>query len=149
MRRSNLTLTAIVAIVLSAACGSSPTSNPSPNTSSAGSPTASAKAGTLDPCLLVTMQEASALAGITFGAGVEKTIATNNQQCMYTSQSSFTFTVGVIQASSPAEAQSSMQAAIASIESQTDFAVNVIQLPTFADGGVEVQGGASGASVGG
>jgi len=95
------------------------------------------------------MQEASALAGITFGAGVEKTIATNNQQCMYTSQSSFTFTVGVIQASSPAEAQSSMQAAIASIESQTDFAVNVIQLPTFADGGVEVQGGASGASVGG
>src|SRR6266571_4976291 len=97
MRRRNLPLTAIVAIVLSSACGSSPTSNPSPNTSSAvASPTASAKAGTLDPCLLVTMQ-----------------------------------------------------AAVASIQSQTDFSVTVTQLPSFADGGVEVQGGASGASVAG
>lgn len=150
MRRSNLTLTAIVAIVLSAACGSSPTSNPSPNTSSAvASPTASAKAGTLDPCLLVTMQEASALAGITLGAGVEKTIATNSQQCIYSNQSSYIFTVGVIQASSPSEAQAGMQAAVASIQSQTDFSVTVTQLPSFADGGVEVQGGASGASVAG
>ncbi len=150
MRRRNLPLTAIVAIVLSAACGSSPTSNPSPNTSSAvASPTASAKAGTLDPCLLVTMQEASALAGITLGAGVEKTIATNSQQCIYANQSSYIFTVGVIQASSPAEAQAGMQAAVASIQSQTDFSVTVTQLPSFADGGVEVQGGASGASVAG
>ncbi|HEY8816892.1 MAG TPA: hypothetical protein VIP57_17565 [Candidatus Dormibacteraeota bacterium] len=97
----------------------------------------------------MTRQEASALTGIALGAGQEKTIATNNQQCMYAGPSAYTFTVGVIQASSPTEAQAAMQDAVASVQSQTDFSVTVGQLPSFADGGVVVQGGAAGARVAG
>jgi hypothetical protein len=97
----------------------------------------------------VTRQEASALTGVALGAGKKTTFATNHQQCLYAGPNSYTFTVGIIQASSPAEAQAGMQAAVADIQSQTDFSVTVGQLPSFADGGVVVQGGVSGASVAG
>jgi hypothetical protein len=140
MRRSDLTVAAVVVMALTAACGGSPPVTTTTPTITASAPP-SAAAGTLDPCLLVTSQEASALSGITFvGAGEEKTIAANSKQCIYGNQGSYIFTVGVIQAPSAAEAQAGEQEAVAFIESQLEYSLKVTQVPSFADGGVEIQG---------
>src|SRR5512140_600877 len=59
----------------------------------------------LDPCQLITSQEASQLAGASFGAGVESTEVGGLKMCTYGAQTTNVFLVEVIQAADAATAQ--------------------------------------------
>ena len=102
-----LTLTALLA--LTACGGSSQTSdNPSPSPASTPSAVASPSSPTLaslDPCKLVTAQEASKLAGAAYGAGVEETADNGAKECIYGRQTLNVFIVMVNVAADPATAE--------------------------------------------
>jgi hypothetical protein len=88
--RVGLSLFALTGIALLAACstGGSPTPTPTPTASSAtasATPSPSPTGGpkTLDPCQLVTSQEASLLAGASYGAGRADTTSGGGKICVY------------------------------------------------------------------
>jgi len=92
------------------ACGSSSTAATSPSPSSAASTstpssaaTPSAAATTIDPCQLVTSQEASSLTGASFGPGTEQP-NNGSQSCVYGAQTLNVFEVLVAQAPDAATA---------------------------------------------
>jgi hypothetical protein len=92
-----LTLTALLAVT---GCGvSSQTSNnPSPSPASTPSVAVSPSPPTLaslDPCKLVTAQEASKLAGAKYAAGVEQTADSGAKECVYGRQTLNVFLVVV------------------------------------------------------
>lgn len=108
MLKKTLTLTVLL---LAAACGgSNQTATNSPAASATPpaqlSPSAAPSANVnLDPCQLVTQQEASQLAGATFGAGKPETISTGARMCTYGAQTPNVFMVEVAVASDAATAQ--------------------------------------------
>jgi hypothetical protein len=137
MRRSAalLTVTAAVVAAALAACsssGSSGTTPPAPQpateqasaaaTAAAASPAATAAAtspGTvspsgaatsLDPCQIVPASEASALAGVTYGAGEEEPSGTDGKRCVYGSQTAHVFSVIVGQAATVTDADAEWSA---------------------------------------
>ena len=138
MRRSAalLTVTAAVVAAALAACsssGSSGTIPPAPQpateqasaaaTASAASPAAtsaatsprtvssqSGAATSLDPCQIVPASEASALAGVTYGAGKEEPSGTDGKRCVYGSQTDHVFSVIVGQAATVADADTEWSA---------------------------------------
>ncbi len=131
MRRIALTVVVATVAVALAACssstkttGGSPTNSPttvaSGQQTSAPPPTtipsASGAPVSLDPCVLVTSSEASALAHASFGAGKEEPISAASKQCVYGAQTTNVFEVTVAQAASPAEAQAQWTAAQAEAE---------------------------------
>jgi uncharacterized protein DUF3558 len=96
------------------ACSSSSTAATSPPPSSSAATqtstpssatTPSAAATTLDPCQLVTSQEASSLTGVTYGAGTEETYSGGSKGCDYGGQTLNVFQVLVAQAPDAATAQ--------------------------------------------
>ena len=93
------------AALLLTACGSSSaagSASPTPSTTS----TASASPVALDPCVLVTAAEASALAGVTFAAGTEGTTDSGGgKTCTYGAGTTNVLTVLVAQAPDAATAQ--------------------------------------------
>jgi hypothetical protein len=96
-KRLLLTLTALLAVT---ACGApSQTSNntsPSPaSTPSAATSPSPPTLASLDPCKLVTAQEASKLAGTTYGAGVAETADNGARECIYGRQTLNVFLVVV------------------------------------------------------
>jgi hypothetical protein len=94
----------------------------------------------LDPCVLIDSQAASALAGVTFGAGVESTTPEGLKMCTYGGQTTNVFTVDVVQAPDVATAQAAKQQFLAdlqaNLEQLTSQGLNITQLPNFADGAV-------------
>ena len=80
-----------------------PRSSSTPTSTKATSPSGG-KTTTLDPCQLVTREEASALAHATFGPGLEQGPPTA-RRCVYGSQTTNVLTVVVAAASSDAAAQ--------------------------------------------
>jgi hypothetical protein len=94
----------------------------------------------LDPCVLVPSEEASALAGVTFGDGVENTTPEGLRTCTYGSQTTNVFIAEVVQAPDIATAQQAKDQFLADLQASlqqiTDQGINVTQLPDFADGGV-------------
>lgn len=76
-------------------------------------PSATAVVTALDPCQLVTAQEASTLAGATFGAGVESTTEGNMKICTYGGQTTNVMNVDVVQAPDVATAQAAEAAGLA------------------------------------
>ena len=138
MRRSAalLTVTAAVVAAALAACsssGSSGTTPPAPQpateqasaaaTAAAASPAAtsaatspgtvssqSGAATSLDPCQIVPASEASALAGVTYGAGQEEPSGTDGKRCVYGSQTDHVFSVIVGQAATVADADTEWSA---------------------------------------
>jgi hypothetical protein len=93
-------------IPLLGACGaSSSTTSPTASQSTASTPTpavptptpplATAVPTSFDPCQIVTSSEASAIAGVTYGPGLEKTNSGNGKECVYGSETTNIFTVGV------------------------------------------------------
>ena len=110
--RHSFRLLVIAGAFAIAACSSSPTASatPTPNAGSlAQNPSKSTPSGTatptsLDPCQLVTSQEASSLAGTSYRAGVAQTYS-GSQGCIYGYQTLNVFSVLVAQAASPAAAQ--------------------------------------------
>lgn len=100
------------------ACGaSSSTTSPTASQSTASTPTPAATAvptptptlatavpTSFDPCQIVTSSEASAIAGVTYGPGLEKTNSGNGKECVYGSETTDVFTVGVAVAADAATA---------------------------------------------
>ena len=96
----------------------------------------------LDPCQLVTSQEASQLAGASFGAGQESTTSGNAKICTYGAQTVNVFMVEVGQAPDVATAQAGKAAAQAAFQKVAAKGVTVTELPNFADGAAVLEGGA-------
>ena len=107
----------------------------------AGASEATAVPTAVDPCQLVTAQEASQLAGTTFGPGVEKTETNNTRTCVYGGQTLNVFTVEVAQAADVATAQAAKAKALEDIKTAATKGITVTQLPSLADGGVVAEGG--------
>jgi len=104
----------------------------------------------LDPCVLVPAQEASQVAGATFGAGKEETTSGNGRICVYGGQTLNVFEVIVGQAPDAATAQAAKAEAEAQIQSAAGKAVQFTELPGFADGAAYTTGtvSLSGQSIG-
>jgi len=113
----------------------------------------------LDPCLLIDSQEASSIAGTTFGQGVEGTTPGGLKSCTYGSQTQNVFTVDVAQApdvnTAKADKDQFLSDLQASAQQLSDQGLKVTQVPNFADGaviatanissgGITVNGGAIG-----
>jgi uncharacterized membrane protein len=94
----------------------------------------------LDPCILISSQEASTLAAASFGQGKENTTPDGFRSCTYGSQTTNVFTVDVVQAPDKATAQADKAQFLADLQAQvqqlTDQGLNITELPNFADGAV-------------
>jgi hypothetical protein len=88
----------------------------------------------IDPCQLITSDEAGTLAGAQFGSGQEDTTEGNGRICTYKSGTLNTFTVAVGVAPDAATAQAEKADFKAQIEQAMPAGVNVTELPDFADG---------------
>ncbi len=113
-----------------------------PPTASTSAPPSEAPAGSegptavptaLDPCQLVTSDEASALAGVSFGAGKESTTKGNAKICTYGASTPNVFTVLVAQAPDAAAAQAAKAEVLGTLNSALGKGVKVTQLPGLAD----------------
>jgi len=94
----------------------------------------------LDPCQLISSQEASALAGASFGQGKEETTSSGLKICTYGYQTANVFNAEVIQAPDIATAKADQAQFLADLQANlknlTDQGLNVTQDPSFADGAV-------------
>jgi hypothetical protein len=168
MRPIHLGIGAIALAVLLNACSPSPstsvpTSMPvSPATSAPTLPPeptiAPEQASTptsLDPCLLVPSQEASSLAGVTFGEGKEETVPGGAQRCVYGADTANVLSIEVAQAPDVATAQKDKDQFIADIQAQAQQlagnGISFTEVPNFADGAVQAEMNVSvaGITVGG
>ena len=84
---------------------SSAPASPTPTASAPASPSQSSKPVNLDPCQLVTQDEASTLAKATYGPGQESTTPGGAKECVYGSQTLNVMDIIVAQAATPEEAQ--------------------------------------------
>jgi hypothetical protein len=97
----------------------------------------------IDPCQLVTSDEASTLAGAQFGAGKEDTTEGNGRTCTYGSGTLNVFTVVVGEAPDAATAQAEKADFKAQLEKAVPKGVKVTELPDFADGAAIFGGSAT------
>ena len=109
--------------------------SPSPDTSTAASPEGSAVPTSIDPCQLVTAQEAGALAHATFGPGKAETLEGNSRMCTYGAQTKNVF--GVIVAIAPDVAtakkeEASAEADLKANAAQLEQGMTITKLPGFA-----------------
>ena len=147
---SGATTATATSIPQAAAASSTPQPTATPNPTDTPNPTATpadtstpqqtARPTALDPCQLITSQEASALAGASFGAGKEGTTPGGLKTCTYGSQGANVFTVDVIQAPDTASADAGetqflndLQASLAQLTSE---GLQITKLPNYADGAV-------------
>jgi hypothetical protein len=156
--RSGAVVGLILLAFVSGACSSSvatsnptttPTGTPVPATAAASNVAQSSVLNatgvptTLDPCQLVTQQEASQLAGTTYGAGVKSTTQGNGNICTYGGQTTNVFEVIVGQAPDVATAQAGKAEAEQMIASAAGKGVTFTELPTLADGAAYYVGAVS------
>jgi hypothetical protein len=97
----------------------------------------------LDPCQLLPSQEASSLAGTSFGAGAEGTIPGGGKTCTYGSQSTNIFFVEVVQAPDKATADAAQTQFIndlnANLKQLTNEGFTVTPVTNFADAAITAQ----------
>jgi hypothetical protein len=90
----------------------------------------------IDPCQLITAEQASALVGVTFGPGKESDNGKNVKICSYAGPGPNVFMVEVAVAPDVATAKAAEAAAQADLQSsasqQADLGLAVTQLPNFA-----------------
>jgi len=113
----------LLAFLSLAACGgtSQTASNETPSASASAAAQLSPSATTaavVDPCQLVTQQEASQLAGTTFGVGQEETSSGGGRRCVYGAQTANVFTVALVIAPDAATAQAGWNEAQTQAQSQ-------------------------------
>ena len=159
------TVPLLLGVVLTAACTTTATGGPTaslpvvsqplatPLPSAATSALPSFPDGTavptsLDPCQLVTAQEASTLAGATFGAGKESTTEGNAKICTYGAQTANVLNSYVVQAPDVATAQAAEAAGLAAAKDAAEKqapGVNFSQteLANFADGALVISASAT------
>ena len=144
----------------SAAAADSPTaavSSPTESPAAVATSSATAVPTSIDPCQLITNDEAGKLAGATFGAGKESTTSGNARICVYGAQTMNVFTVSVAIAPDEATAKADEKAAQADLQANAarmaGQGLTLTQLPNFAPGADAVLMQATmkigGASVGG
>jgi Protein of unknown function (DUF3558) len=150
MVRTTLSALTVLAIGALAACGSSTTATTptaTPTAASAATPTPAptptapgqtAAPTALDPCQLVPASEASALAGVTYGAGTETTI-NNGKYCYYGPNTTNVLEVIVIQAPSQAALDAGKAAALAGLAKIATKGYTTTILP-IADGAAYLTG---------
>jgi hypothetical protein len=110
-----------------ARAGSGPGSSSSPTAS--GSPTSSPKAAdvTIDPCQLVTQQEASDLAHASFGPGKEEGTKIRHT-CVYGAQTPNVLMVFVLQGATTGDAQTEWNTLLAQAKSAAGQAADLVHL---------------------
>ncbi len=105
----------------------------------------------LDPCQLISSQEASALAGASFGTGVEGSTPGGLKTCTYGSQTTNVFTVDVVQApdvnTAKVDKAQFLEDLQASLQQLTNEGLNVTQDPNFADGAVLATASVNGGGI--
>jgi hypothetical protein len=154
LARTTLSISLLaIAVLLSACSTSTPTATSvaqQPAASSTLSPTASpmvtstpqqtATPTPLDPCALIDSQEASSLAGSSFGSGTEGTTSGGLKTCTYGSLHTNMLFVEVVQAKDTDTADAAEKQFLSDLQAKlqqlTSEGFNVTQLPNFADGGV-------------
>lgn len=103
----------LMALLVFCACAGSggtagnpgPSASVTPPATPSPSPSPTADVDNLNPCLLITQQEASQLAGATFAAGTLETVSTHSKMCTYGAKTTNVFTVVVAVAPDAATAQ--------------------------------------------
>lgn len=106
MPKKALMLTALLLLAACGGSGQSASNSPEPSGSAPAQLTPSATSNAnLDPCQLITQQEASQLAGASFAAGKEETISSGAKMCTYGAQTLNVFMVEVAVAPDAATAQ--------------------------------------------
>ncbi len=135
MNRIMLRISVLAIAALLSACAT-PTSTPTPTTAPTPTPAptspkqAATVATSLDPCQLVTSQEASKLAGASFGAGKESTSSGGGKICTYGSETSNVFMVDVGQAPDIATAKAYQADFVATLQENLAQLVSGGLVPT-------------------
>ncbi len=123
---------------------SSPSETPSPSqTTSATGPTDSASPSattTIDPCQLLPADEASALAGVTYGAGTESVNAGGGKMCTYGANTTTVTEIIVGQGGDPTTIKADMSASEQEILANAPAGTQFSPLPGLGDGGDYVTG---------
>jgi hypothetical protein len=125
---------------LLAACSLPP--NPATPPAATDTPQATATQTVLDPCQLITAEEASTLTGASYpsGSGLEETLSSQSRSCTYGANTTNVFYIEVVQAASEAEADAGQAQFLADLQGAAQqfpgVQLNITQLPDFADGGV-------------
>jgi len=112
-----------------------------------GVPTAAAQATgaatALDPCQVVPLDEASALAGTAYSEGKESTYPDSGPSCVYGAVSANVLTIVVNQAADAAAAKASRDAFLDSLntwsEQLTGNGIDIVEVSDFADGAIQGQ----------
>jgi hypothetical protein len=142
--RTRLSISVLVIAALLSACSPS-TSTPTPTFTPVATsvPQQTATPTSLDPCLLIDSQEASSLAGTSFGAGEEGTTPGGGKTCTYGSQTSNVFFVEVAQAPDVDTAKTYKAQFLADLQANlqqlANHGLNATELPNFADGATIAQ----------
>jgi hypothetical protein len=113
-----------------AALGAAPAASASPTPAAAPSGTAST---TIDPCQLVSPQEASTLTGASYGSGTVETDSAASRRCIYGARTRNVFEVIVVQAASVAQAQTEKDKLRADAQQQFGGQVDMSQLSGIGD----------------
>jgi hypothetical protein len=95
---------------------------------------------TLDPCVLLPKDEASSLAGTSFGDGKPGTLSGEARNCTYGANTTNVLYVEVAQAKDITSAQAYKDQFLADLQADmnqfADVGLNITQVPDFADGAV-------------
>ena len=112
-------------------------------------PEPTAVATDLDPCQLITSDDASTFVGVNFGKGKASTTENNVKMCSYAAPGPNIFTVEVAVAPDVATAQAAEAAAKQDLDSNTENLLKVTELPNFAEGtdAAMLQGGGSAGGI--
>lgn len=131
-----------------AAAAATTTAAPATTTAAAAPPSAAAGApANLDPCQLVPQQEASALAGASFGPGQLESENASSSRCTYGGNTKNVFLVIVARASSVAEAQAQRDELRSQAETQLGGKLNVAKVSGVGDDAESITGSLSGIGV--
>jgi len=133
-----------------AAAAAATTAAPATTTAAAAPASAVATAGApvnLDPCQLVPQQEASALAGASFGPGQLMSENASSSRCVYGGNTKNVFLVIVARASSVAEAQAQRDELRSEAESQLGGKLNVAKVSGVGDDAESITGSLSSIGV--
>jgi len=119
-----------------------PTASQVPPTSAPTAPP-TGQAAALDPCQVVPLDEASALAGTAYSEGKESTFPDSGPSCIYGAVSASVLTVVVNQAADAAAAKASRDAFLDSLntwsEQLTGNGIDIVDVSDFADGAIQGQ----------
>ncbi len=151
--KAMLGLSVLAVTALLAACSTpTPTTLPLPTAAPTDTPVPAAPAApttaqpqgtsstSLDPCQVITYQEASSFAGASYGPGTEENLGNGGKLCTYGANTTNVFMVEVAQAPDKATVQADktdfMNMLQSNLANLTNAGIQITQLPNLADGAV-------------